>query len=232
MTREELNKYYTFIMESEGKTLDLGKEVAGLLLSSPFSSAFICIVKHLETAQSLGGGGAEVATGAVSVTHKDVPHVSPPCPTKPSSLHKRSTTATTTECESTAAKVARAGSFQCSCRIFQQHIESCHPGHNWTCSDKECDKVYSDKASLRKNYIIKHMDIYYFMCDLYDEFEHEQEALLKYHKEIMYDIPSDIRCVPCYKPFHGKKPNWNNISQYVVTSWSHFNTLKNTGRNL
>ena len=232
MARADLNKYYTLFIESLKERFDWGKGVAELLLSSSFCSTFLLTVKHLETIQSLGES-AEVATGAANVTLEDIPHVGPPGSSQPS-LHKRPATAT--ECENTAVRSTRLGPSHYSYGIqytsrddLWEHIESNHPGNNWKCSDQECDKVYSDRDSLWKHYRIKHMDIYDFICDLCDEFGHEEEETIKYHIEIKHDIPSDIRCVPCNKHF----PQKNKLEQHLKTcghKLKHLDALKETLR--
>ena len=70
------------------------------------------------------------------------------------------------------------------------------------CSEKDYDKVLSDKNSLWRYFRHKHLKMFNFHCELCNHGQNEV-ATMKYHKDQTCGIPTGIRCENpgCNKPF-------------------------------
>ena len=183
------------------------------------SSAVVFIISHLQATHRLGSK-ADMATGTATITSEDIP-TQPKSVTVASFSQKRtSSTATvsTTEDE-LPVKSTKLAACWCYCGVqctskqdLEDHISQAHPPHDWTCSDKDCDKVLKDKNSLWRHFRHRHLKIFNFNCELCDHGE-DEEATIKYHKDQTHGIPADIRCenLRCNKPFPQKK-SWKKTS--------------------
>ena len=126
-----------------------------------------------------------------------------------------STAAVSTTEDDPPVKSTKLGPGQCYCGVqctskedLEDHISQAHPTHDWMCSDKDYDKVLSDKNSLWRHFRHKNLKMFNFPCELCDHGE-DEEATMKYHKDQKHGIPTDIRCENpgCNKPFP-QKTKW------------------------
>ena len=117
---------------------------------------------------------------------------------------------------------------QCCCGLqyndkseLATHMSNMHVNNNWQCSallkdkddpskSKQCTHKFMTGASCWKHYREKHENRHSFYCKVRDCAEMygcDEEARVKWHQWKKHQIPTDIRCKKCDKPFpqNGKK---------------------------
>ena len=117
---------------------------------------------------------------------------------------------------------------QCCCGLqyntkdeLTVHMSNMHVNNTWRCSamvkDKDdpsksnqCPHKFSIKSNCWKHYREKHENRHNFYCEVRDCAEMygcDEEARVKWHQWKKHQIPTDIRCKKCDRPFpqNGKK---------------------------
>ena len=181
---------------------------------SEFDTVFKSVLSSLEAARHITSS-ANCAVGTASSAPL-LKLVIPSTSSDPSSFQpptKKRRIFTIPEREDTCT---RLGFNQCSCgkefndrttlneHILLQH-ESSTPA-NWQCSWPDCMKSYSSKGVCWKHYRTIHLEKFNYHCtrDNCNFKGCEEEAQFKKHMEDAHQIPTDIRCEKCEKPFSQK----------------------------
>ena len=117
---------------------------------------------------------------------------------------------------------------QCNCGLqfnddpeLAAHISNAHVNNSWQCSavlknkddpkkSEQCKNKFMTGASCWKHYHEKHENRHSFYCKVRDcpeMYGCDEEARVKWHQWKKHQIPTDIRCKKCDKPFpqNGKK---------------------------